>query len=107
MAAEQETAERRTVQHAAAATRAAHVVVRGRVQGVAFRAATEAKARTLGVAGWVRNLPDGRVEAWIEAPTAALESMLAFCREGPPHARVDEVAIEAAAPAGFDRFEVR
>lgn len=91
----------------AAQIRAAHIIVRGRVQGVAFRAATQARARALGVTGWVRNRHDGSVEAWLEAPAAQMEAMLAFCREGPLHARVDDVTIDTAEATGLERFEVR
>lgn len=68
-----------------------HVYIRGRVQGVGFRYATESQARALGLAGWVRNLPDGRVEAEFEGPREALESMLAWCGHGPAMAGVHDV----------------
>jgi acylphosphatase len=71
-----------------------HLVVSGRVQGVAFRAYTVDEARRLGLAGWVRNLPDGRVEAEAEGERPALEALLAFCRRGPPAARVEGVEVE-------------
>jgi acylphosphatase len=71
-----------------------HLVVSGRVQGVAFRAYTEDQGRRLGVAGWVRNLADGRVEILAEGPREALESLVAFCRRGPPAARVEGVQAE-------------
>ena len=91
--------------------RRARVVVSGRVQGVWFRESTRRRAEELGVAGWVRNLPDGRVEAFFEGPPAAVESALAFVREGPPHARVDKARVEEEGPAGETQgpssFEVR
>ncbi len=68
-----------------------HVFVSGVVQGVAFRAYTVDEARRLGIAGWVRNLPDGRVETEAEGERAALEALVAWCRRGPPSAEVDEV----------------
>jgi acylphosphatase len=68
-----------------------HLVVSGRVQGVAFRAYTVDEAHRLRVAGWVRNLPDGRVEAEAEGERASLEALVAWCRIGPPSARVDGV----------------
>jgi acylphosphatase len=77
-----------------------HVVVRGTVQGVAFRAYTVDEARRLGVAGWVRNLPDGGVEAEAEGERAALEALLAFCRRGPPAARVEGVDVAWSAYRG-------
>jgi acylphosphatase len=68
-----------------------HLLVSGLVQGVFYRQSTVDAARRLGVAGWVRNLPDGRVEALAEGDRAALEGLVAFCRRGPPAARVDDV----------------
>jgi len=71
-----------------------HVVIEGRVQGVFFRAATRDEARARGLAGWVRNLPDGRVEALFEGDKRVLEGMLAWCHIGPPYAYVDRVEID-------------
>ena len=68
------------------------VRIDGRVQGVCFRASTRDEARRLGLAGWVRNLPDGEVEALFEGSEDALRRMLAWCRTGPRGARVDRVA---------------
>lgn len=70
-----------------------HLLVSGRVQGVAFRAYTVDEARDLGVHGWVRNLGDGRVELEAEGERSALERLVAFCRRGPPAARVDGVEV--------------
>ncbi|HEY6100859.1 MAG TPA: acylphosphatase [Anaeromyxobacter sp.] len=77
-----------------------HLVVSGRVQGVAFRASTVDEARRLGLAGWVRNLPDGRVEAEAEGEKEALLRLVRFCERGPPAARVDGVAVAWSAYAG-------
>ncbi len=71
-----------------------HVLIEGRVQGVFFRASTRDEARARGVAGWARNLADGRVEALFEGERAVLESMLAWCRQGPPHAYVERLEVE-------------
>jgi acylphosphatase len=68
-----------------------HVLIDGRVQGVFFRAATRDEARKWGLKGWVRNLPDGRVEALFQGSKGALEAMLAWCHQGPPYAYVDQV----------------
>ena len=85
---------------------ARHAFVHGRVQGVAFRYYTKARARELGVFGWVRNRADGSVEVWIEgAPEQVLE-MLAWLDHGPPTAEVVRVDIEPAEPVGLERFEV-
>lgn len=76
--------------------------VEGRVQGVFFRASTRCMARGLGLSGWVRNLPDGSVEALFQGPAEAVERALDWCRTGPPDARVDKVTQEPA--AADDRF---
>jgi acylphosphatase len=65
-----------------------HLLVSGRVQGVAFRAFTVDEARRLGVSGWVRNLPDGRVEVEAEGEREALLGLVRSCEQGPPAARV-------------------
>jgi acylphosphatase len=83
------------------------VWVSGRVQGVAFRAAARRQARAAGVGGWVRNLADGRVEAVFEGAPGAVDSMLAWCREGPSHARVERVEVREEPPEGAADFEVR
>ena len=69
------------------------VLVTGRVQGVGFRWAVEDEARDAGVTGWVRNLPDGRLEAVFEGEEESVRRMVGFCRRGPAVARVDDVAI--------------
>jgi acylphosphatase len=85
-----------------------HLLVSGRVQGVAFRAATVDEARRLGVDGWVRNLPDGRVEAEAEGERKALEALAAWCRIGPPAARVDGVDVRWGEYRGdLGRFAAR
>ena len=83
------------------------VQVYGRVQGVWFRGATERRARVLGLAGWVRNRPDGSVEAVFEGSRSAVDAALAFCREGPPGARVERVEVSEEAPEGLAGFDVR
>lgn len=77
-----------------------HLFVSGRVQGVAFRAYTEDEGRRLGVAGWVRNVADGRVEVEAEGERAALLALVRFCEKGPPAARVDGVEVEWGAFRG-------
>ena len=88
------------------AIRRVHARVRGRVQGVAYRASTRHEASRLGLAGWVRNMPDGSVELEAQGPSDVVEQLIAWCRRGPSLAQVtavdvDDVAVEAAA-AGFD-----
>jgi acylphosphatase len=86
----------------------ARIVVSGRVQGVAFRQSTADEGRRLGVKGWVRNLPDGRVEAEVEGERAAVGALVRWCHAGPPAARVDGVEVEWADPAGdLGAFEIR
>lgn len=79
------------------------VVVRGRVQGVGFRAWTEMTARERGLEGWVRNRRDGSVEAVFAGEAARVEAMLAACRRGPPAARVDELQEQHAGIAALDQ----
>ena len=83
------------------------VIVGGRVQGVFFRVECERRARELGVAGFVRNLADGRVEATFEGPDDAVEGALAWCREGPPWAKVESVEATEEPPVGEREFRVR
>ena len=87
--------------------RRVRVIVRGRVQGVAFRAYTADQARRAGVAGWVRNRPDGSVEAAFEGEPGAVETLLAFVRRGPRSARVDDVELIDESLAGDTYFEIR
>jgi len=82
--------------------------VTGCVQGVWYRGATEREALRLGVDGWVRNLPDGSVEALLEGEAKAVRALVAWCRRGPAGARVADV-VETAEPLGDDLlgFEIR
>jgi acylphosphatase len=84
-----------------------HVFVEGRVQGVSFRYYTRQEAARIGVTGWVRNLPDGRVEAAYEGPRGQVEEMLAWTRGGPILARVEAIAIHEEEPKGEHGFSVR
>ena len=85
-----------------------HLVVSGRVQGVAFRASTADAARRLGLRGWVRNLPDGRVEAEAEGDRPQVETLVDWCRRGPPAARVLDLAVTWGEPRGdLAGFEIR
>ena len=88
------------------ATRA-RVIVRGRVQGVFFRAEASARARSQGLAGWVRNLRDGSVEAVFEGDGERVESMVRWCKHGPAGARVESIDVEWEPPVGDRAVEVR
>ena len=85
----------------------ARVVVSGRVQGVAFRVSTLREAERLGVAGWVRNLPDGCVEAAFEGAPEAVSAAVEWCHRGPSWARVDRVQITREPVSGLEGFRVR
>jgi acylphosphatase len=86
---------------------ARNVRVTGLVQGVFFRAWAAEQARMLGVAGWVRNAPDGSVEGYLEGEAGDVRQLIDRLRQGPPSAQVAQVSVEEAAPEGADRFEVR
>lgn len=83
------------------------VVVHGRVQGVWFRESTRRIAERHGVAGWVRNRPNGTVEAHLEGGREDVERVVAWCHEGPPSARVDRVDVRDEPPTGLVGFVVR
>jgi acylphosphatase len=89
-------------------TERAHVYVSGSVQGVFFRDSARQQAEQLGLAGWVKNLPDGRVEALLEGPPGKVREMLRWCEAGPPHATVEDVDAEFETPGeDLKGFEVR
>ncbi|HET7270417.1 MAG TPA: acylphosphatase [Rubrobacter sp.] len=86
----------------------AHVRVSGQVQGVFFRDSTRQKAGELGLAGWVKNLPDGQVEAVFEGPSESVREMVRWCEEGPRHAWVENVDADFESAGGdLQGFEVR
>jgi acylphosphatase len=82
------------------------VRVYGLVQGVYYRAETQQRAGAAGVAGWVRNLPDGSVEAVFEGADSAVEALIVWCRHGPRGARVETVEVSPEEPRGEDGFRV-
>lgn len=86
--------------------RAAHVFFEGRVQGVSFRAYVQNLATELGIHGWVRNLSDGRVEAWFEGSKDNIDNILEALEEGPPVAKIENVEVEWEEPEGFSDFEI-
>jgi len=86
----------------------AHVIFKGRVQGVFFRSNTQWKARELGIKGWVRNMWDGSVEAIFEGDKEKIEEVVEWCRNEQPYAKVTEVALNWQEYKGeFKDFEVR
>ena len=85
---------------------AERALVRGRVQGVGFRWHAAETARALGLVGWVRNLPDGRVETVAQGTPAALADFAAWLRCGPPHAHVEDLELHSEAPVTYTAFEV-
>lgn len=82
------------------------VRIEGRVQGVWFRAWTEKTATGHGLSGWVRNRPDGSVQALFSGPTDAVDRMLADCRDGPPLASVTDILTEPAEAPELSGFRV-
>lgn len=89
----------------------AHVLVSGKVQGVYYRAHAREEAHRLGIAGWIRNLPDGRVEGLFRGPEEAVRAMVKWCKTGPPRAVVTAVECEERVlDEGWDGphdFEIR
>ena len=79
----------------------------GKVQGVWFRAHTKDMADKLGIKGWVRNVPDGSVEAVFEGDDESVEKIIEWCHRGPPLARVEGVEVEYEEPRGEEKFEIR
>lgn len=85
-----------------------HVYISGRVQGVFFRYTSKELADQLGVTGWIRNLPDGRVEAVVEGDEDKVDEMLEFLSKGPPLARVDNIEIiEEEYRGEFREFRIK
>ena len=86
---------------------AVDVRVQGWVQGVGFRFYAQREAGRLGVLGWVRNEPDGTVAGHFEGEPEAVDALVDWCRQGPPGARVTNVAVREGADSGASRFDVR
>jgi acylphosphatase len=86
----------------------AHVFISGRVQGVFFRSETKYEAKKLGVTGWIRNTPDGKVEAVVEGDEKNVKEIIDFCKRGPPGARVTDTHVVWQDYTGeFKDFEIR
>ncbi len=90
-----------------AKTKSAHVLISGRVQGVGYRFSTVEQAQKLGLCGWVSNLSDGRVEAIFEGNSETLDSMIAWCHQGPSSAQVTDVTVTYQQPQGIMGFNTR
>lgn len=88
-------------------TRSVHLLVHGLVQGVSYRASAQDTARSLALMGWVRNVPNGDVEAHAEGEAAAVERFISWCRTGPAEARVTGVEVNDEPPQALSSFEVR
>lgn len=90
------------------AMRRVRAIVTGRVQGVSYRASTADEAQRLGLTGWVKNRADGAVELEAEGDAHVVASLLRWCEQGPPAARVAGLDVEELAPVGADRdFTIR
>lgn len=88
--------------------RRVHLVIKGLVQGVSYRASAQDEARRLGVKGWVRNLPNGDVESIAEASSETVERFITWCHHGPEEARVTDVLVtEPGSSESFSDFQVR
>lgn len=84
-----------------------HLWISGRVQGVFFRVTTSAEARARGLTGWVRNAPDGRVEAEVQGAPAAVDDLIDDCRSGPSMATVTDIVVEPIEVVpGEERFQI-
>ena len=86
---------------------AIRAAVQGAVQGVGFRDAVRRRAHELGVLGWVRNVEEGSLTVHAEGPPASIEALIAFLREGPPSATVEDISIEEVKVEGHEQFAIR
>lgn len=86
--------------------KALKIYITGKVQGVWYRASTRNKAKELGLCGMVRNESDGSVYAEVEGPVEGVDQLVVWCKEGPPHARVDSVRIEEMDWQGREGFSI-
>jgi len=82
------------------------LIIKGKVQGVFFRATAKDIADDLGVKGWIRNLPDRNVEIRATATEEALQQFIDWCKQGPPKAKVENVTVEEFVPEDFNSFKI-
>ncbi len=88
--------------------RAVELHITGLVQGVSYRASTQARARELGLTGWVRNEADRSVRAWVQGPAPQVEALTTWCERGPSYARVEHVEVTDVEPdPAIEGFAVR
>ena len=86
----------------------AHLIIKGRVQGVGYRANTRRMANKLNLHGWVRNLRNGNVEIIVEGPESEVQKLIVWCHRGPTSAFVSKVKVEKSEPTGeFDSFRTK
>ena len=83
-----------------------HLVIKGKVQGVFFRASTKEKANELGIKGWVKNMPGGNVEVLATGTKDQLENFIGWCKRGPKHATVSDVIVTHAEETFFNEFRI-
>lgn len=83
-----------------------HLMISGKVQGVFFRASAKEKALELALNGWIKNTPDGSVEATVSGSDEGVQQFVAWCRQGPPRAEVSHVSVTPKPDSGFNGFEV-
>ena len=83
---------------------AREIIVKGKVQGVFYRASAKEKAEALGLFGWVKNRADGSVEIWVEGEDRMVQEMTEWCWQGPARARVEEVEVKVVEPGGLFGF---
>ena len=84
----------------------AHLLIKGKVQGVYYRASAKDKAIELSLTGWVKNTPAGDVEAVVTGPQTAIQSFIAWCRQGPPAAKVEDIKVTPMPETAFPDFSI-
>jgi acylphosphatase len=84
-----------------------HLVIKGKVQGVFYRATAKQTAKKYGITGWIRNTEEGNVEALVSGDKRSLDQFIDWCKKGPSNAKVDEVTVSQRGFAGFNTFEIR
>ena len=84
-----------------------HLVIKGKVQGVYYRASAKEKANELGIKGWIKNTPGGNVEVMAGGDKEQLETFIQWCRQGPKHAEVSDVIVTKAEGENFNDFSIK